>query len=243
MAPIRSRLIWILEDRRSASVWVPNRELLTWISEARDLAWANPHPPIVEPTNVLKVGGTCVRAERVLEAERARGPLFLQGNSRRPRASRSEAAVTDRTWEVQMCTVQISRKLSWKRLKTMPARCTASGMNTEKGSRISAKACSRVKRMTGVTVAMKDLQHVCTPAKAWKSCEAAHDSGWNVLCGINTSAAKTRLLTKSVACVKYLRKRRVLINSIWVAAARGRSQTGRRTLRCEREVFDVAGRE
>ena len=48
----------------------------------------------------------------------------------------------------------------------MPARCVASGMNTEKGSSLSAKACLSVKRTIGTTAASKGLLHVCTPAAA-----------------------------------------------------------------------------
>ena len=56
------RTIWILEAgdgrRRHGLRALPtNRDLLTWISEARDLARASPRRPIVEPTNILLPGG------------------------------------------------------------------------------------------------------------------------------------------------------------------------------------------
>ena len=66
-------------------------------------------------------------------------------------------------------------------------RCCESWTNTD----------SRVKRMSGATVASKDLVHVCTSAKPWKSCKAAHDSGWKVFCDKHISG----LLTSSVAFV------------------------------------------
>ena len=198
-----------------------------------------------------------MRAERVPEAERrnwARGrTAFLQGE-----LGKNPPCVT-----LRCCSARPRRKVEcaqYKRVGNVPdeteddARTLYCQWNAH-GASLSTKACRRVKRTIGTTVASKGLPHVCTPAKPWKSWRSSpqqwleHFLRDKDISGKDRADHELRCLCDALeeaACFCSAH-----FGSLGLSGSRSketepdgrRSQTRRCTLSRVREVFDAAGRD